>query len=72
MVNVLKELGSHLECTEKKRVFLIKRQNVNSINGANEKDILWWRTWKTIFDHVLNAISKTLIPMSHMIYNDIL
>ena len=37
MVNVLKELGSHLECTEKKRVFLIKRQNVNSINGANEK-----------------------------------
>ena len=64
MVNVLKELGSHLECTEKKRVFLIKRQNVNSINGANEK--------KYFIAVMLCAILKTLIPMSHMIYNDIL
>ena len=37
---VFKELGSHLDYTKKKWVFLTKRQNLDLINGANEKNIL--------------------------------
>ena len=36
---VSKDFRSHLECIEKKRFFLTKRQNIDSINGANENNI---------------------------------